>query len=269
MKRSKKAALNRRDLAKLVNVRSALEANNGSEALAGPARQRRVFLQALSGAGAAAIGTGALAAEGAGQCRSQHTNEVAWPNGYLFFNPVEVPIAAAAVDAFIPADATGPGGVEAGVVFYIDRQMAGSFGGGARLYLQGPFAEGTPQQGWQLPMTPAQVMRAGLADLDAFSLERHNSRFGQLSPDDRDVILKEVEAGRVAGSNVPPRLFFELLLSLVQEGYFGDPIYGGNRGKGVWKMIGFPGVGGMYMRDVVEYRNKRYPADPKSIEDFS
>ena len=51
--------------------------------------------------------------------------------------------------------------------------------------------------------------------------------------------------------------------------YFGDPIYGGNKNKAAWKMIGFPGVGGMYADKVEEFRNKTYAVEPKSIQDLS
>ena len=52
------------------------------------------------------------------------------------------------------------------------------------------------------------------------------------------------------------------------EGYFADPIYGGNRNRAVWKMIGFPGAIGMYGEVIENYRNKRYDVEPKSIQDL-
>ncbi len=33
-----------------------------------------------------------------------------------------------------------------------------------------------------------------------------------------------------------------MLLQNTKEGYFSDPIYGGNKDMGAWKMIGFPGL---------------------------
>ena len=45
-----------------------------------------------------------------------------------------------------PADESGPGALDAGVLVFIDRQLGGEFGRGDRLYLQGPFAEGTPSR---------------------------------------------------------------------------------------------------------------------------
>ena len=53
------------------------------------------------------------------------------------------------------------------------------------------------------------------------------------------------------------------------EGFFADPIYGGNRNKASWRMLGFPGLPATYADKYDEYRNKRYVAEPQSIADFS
>ena len=54
------------------------------------------------------------------------------------------------------------------------------------------------------------------------------------------------------------------------EGFFSDPIYGGNRNKASWRMLGFPGLPATYADKVDEYRNKHYVvAEPQSIADFS
>jgi gluconate 2-dehydrogenase gamma chain len=188
--------------------------------------------------------------------------------GYAFFNVDEAAFIEAAVDTLIPADDVGPGGVDSGVAIFIDRQMAGAYGSGGGLYTQGPFAEGTPQQGYQLPLLPADLMRAGIADANAWSQQSRKKDFTALAPADRAAVITEIEAGKAQFPTVPSRAFFALLLQLTQEGYFADPIYGGNRDKSAWKMIGFPGVGGMYADQIEAYRNKPYPVDPKSIQDF-
>lgn len=234
---------------------------------------RRNFLVG-TGAGIAAGIAGGSTAEAemhghtAPDTRAASTSN-ALPAGYVFFNDAERSFVEAVVDTLIPADAVGPGALELGVATYIDRQMAGSFGKGARLYLQGPFLEGTPQQGWQLAMTPSELMRAGIADSEAFVMNKRHVTFSSLPPQDRAAVLHTIETGDVQFSTVPATTFFEQFLSLVYEGYFGDPIYGGNRGKASWKMIGFPGVAGMYADDIVTYRNKPYPVVPKSIQDLS
>jgi gluconate 2-dehydrogenase gamma chain len=56
---------------------------------------------------------------------------------------------------------------------------------------------------------------------------------------------------------------------MTMEGFFSDPIYGGNRNKASWRMLGFPGLPATYAHLIDEYRDKRYVAEPRSIEDFS
>ncbi len=66
-----------------------------------------------------------------------------------------------------------------------------------------------------------------------------------------------------------PRQFFNALLTITMEGFFSDPIYGGNRDMASWKMLGFPGLPATYANVIEEYRDKRYVAPPQSIADFS
>ena len=63
--------------------------------------------------------------------------------------------------------------------------------------------------------------------------------------------------------------FFNLLLASAMQGFFADPVYGGNRDKAAWKMIGFPGVIAIYSEHIKTYRNKKYDVEPKSILDLS
>ena len=236
---------------------------------------RRGFLKVVgvAGAGAAAPASAALAQT---QDHSAHGPTPASAaaaadrmSGWMFFNPDEATFVRAALDTLIPADATGPGAVEAGCATYMDRQLAGAFGRGARLYLQGPFAQGTPQQGYQLPLTPAELIRLGIADVNAYARKTKQKLFRDLAPADRAAIMTEVETGKAELANVPAATWFNLFLNLTMEGYFGDPMYGGNKDKAVWKMIGFPGVPGMYSEIIEQYRNKPYPHTPKSIQDFA
>jgi gluconate 2-dehydrogenase gamma chain len=81
--------------------------------------------------------------------------------------------------------------------------------------------------------------------------------------------MTEVDTGKAELVNVPAGAWFNVFLNLTMEGYFGDPMYGGNKDKAVWKMIGFPGVPGMYSEIIEQYRNKQYPHTPKSIQDFA
>ena len=42
-------------------------------------------------------------------------------------------------------------------------------------------------------------------------------------------------------------------------------IYGGNRNKTGWKMIGFPGVIAVHRENIEKYKDKKFPVDPVSI----
>jgi gluconate 2-dehydrogenase gamma chain len=189
------------------------------------------------------------------------------PPVYTFLNVQEVAFLEAAADTLIPADESGPGALEVGAVLFMDRQLGGEFGRGDRLYLQGPFAEGTPEQGYQLRMTPAELVQAGIADVNAYTQQAHQSRFEALPAAARVTVLAGLEQHRIELPTVPAGLFFETLLELTQQGFFCDPIYGGNRGKASWKMLGFPGIG-MYADKIAEYRNRPYSTEPIGIEDL-
>jgi gluconate 2-dehydrogenase gamma chain len=187
---------------------------------------------------------------------------------YVYFNPDEQAFIEAAVDTFIPADEYTAGGVDLGVSEFVDRQLASGYGRGDRLYLQGPFLEGTPEQGYQMSLTPADLIRAGILDLEAYVKAKYNTTFDALAPADRVAVLTDLEHGRIALATVPTEVFFGVLFQLVMDGFFSDPIYGGNRGKASWKMLGYPGVGEMYADKIEKYRNKPYVVEPKSIQDF-
>jgi len=164
--------------------------------------------------------------------------------GYLFFTPAEVAFIEAAVGRLIPNDPVGPGAVEANVPFFLDRQLAGKFGQGDHYYLGGPWPKGTPEQGYQTRFTPAQLYRAAIAAIDKYASANFNgTSFSKLSSDDQDKVLKGLESGAITlEDSVDSKTFFAMFLQNTKEGYFSDPIYGGNKDMGAWKMIGFPGA---------------------------
>ena len=165
-------------------------------------------------------------------------------SGYVFFTPAEVELIEAAVGRLIPNDPVGPGAVEANVPFFLDRQLAGKFGRGDHYYLGGPWPKGTPEQGYQTRFSPAQLYRAALAAIDKYVGANFNGvSFSKLTAADQDKVLKGLESGEVElDDGVDSKTFFAMLLQNTKEGYFSDPIYGGNKDMGAWKMIGFPGA---------------------------
>lgn len=164
----------------------------------------------------------------------------------------------AAIDRLIPSDALGPGAVEAGVTVFIDHQLAGPFGSAADWYMQGPWADGTPQQGYQLRRTPAEVYRAAIVAVDDHSRRASNRVFAELGRDERDGLLRALEDGTLDLGDVSAKTFFALLWQNTQEGFFADPLYFGNRDFIGWKLIGYPGPRYNYDGAILRY-GERYP----------
>jgi len=181
---------------------------------------------------------------------------------YRFFNTDEAPFIEAAVDRLIPPDGDQPGALQAGVSAYIDLQLAGAYGQGARLYASGPWKQGLPSQGYQLPLNPAQLYRQALA---AIGRDTTTRPFHTQPAADQDAYLKRLEASQVS-MPFPSANFFETLLANTVEGFFSDPIYGGNRDKAGWKMIGFPGAYATYL-DVYTRHGMKFDRAPMSIAD--
>lgn len=160
----------------------------------------------------------------------------------LWLNNAEADALTALVDRLIPASESGPGAVEVGVVTYIDRQLAGNLGAASTWYMRGLFAEGTPSQGWQLALTPATLYRLSLAALDRVVQAEHGMSVNALDAGQRDALLTRMEKGELQFGGVSSSVFFEFLLGNTIEGYFADPLYGGNCGGETWKRIGYPGA---------------------------
>lgn len=184
--------------------------------------------------------------------------------GYLFFTPAEAAFVEAAAARLIPDEPPGPSALDAGVPRFIDRQLAGPYGAGDRFYLKGPIPKGTPTQGWQMG-TPAEVYRVAIAQVNRWTIEHYGGPFSELAPETQDEALKALEAGGARlGGGIEAKAFFALLLQNVVEGYFADPIYGGNRDMAAWAMIGFPGARYDH-REFVARHNEAYPLPPVGL----
>jgi len=188
------------------------------------------------------------------------------PEAYIYFTEPEAAFVEAAVERLIPTDAAGPGARSAGCAFFIDQQLAGAFGTAAKMYRNGPWAPGTPMQGYQLRQTPAELYRQGIAATEAYCNKTYQGRFATLTAAQQDEVLKGLDGGTIAFDTVPAKAFFEMLLQNTIEGFFGDPLYGGNRDKVGWKLVGFPGVAAYYADKITDY-NKAYTVPPVSIAD--
>src|SRR6202522_2644654 len=182
-----------------------------------------------------------------------------------YFNSAEWAFINAAVGRLIPSEGAGPGGVEAGVPEFIDRQMELPYGHGAYFYLKGPFLDNSPPTlGYQLRYTPREIYRLGIAAANSATQKSQGRDFSQLSAAEQDRFLAMVEKGEATFTTVPATVFFAQLLENTKEGYFSDPLYGGNRGMAAWKWIGFPGARADFT-DWIDRPGQLYPLGPAAI----
>jgi gluconate 2-dehydrogenase gamma chain len=164
-----------------------------------------------------------------------------------FFTATEARVIAAACARIFPSDATGPGATEAGVVIYIDRQLAGPYGRDKHRYTKGPFVTSVPEHGYQGKQTPREMYRAGLAQLGAFA---------DLTSEKQDETLLSIEK----------TTFFQMLRSHTIEGMFCDPMHGGNAGLIGWQLIGFPGPRMSYRDEIDKFHGLPYRPKPVSLQ---
>ena len=234
----------------------------------GPESGRREFLRhAAVLAGFAAVPDAASAAAAAAAPAAPAEPP---PPGYQLLSGNEAAFVEAMVDVMCPADGLTPRGTDCGLALFIDRQLAGAFGKGDRLYLRGPWRPGLPEHGYQLPLTPEQFFRAGLAAANQACQRQHGRRFDELAAVEADAFLRAIAEGKVPDARVPLAEWFnELVYPLFTQACFADPIYGGNRDKVFWKMVGYPGLPAVHGLNFVKYRGKPFPgaSDSKSIED--
>ena len=231
---------------------------------------RRIFLKQI----AASSGALAVAAPGIATAADAAPAAPAAPAlvGYQSFSPDEAEFVETLVNIMCPADNLTPNGVDCGLATFIDRQLAGDFGRGDRLYRSGPWHRGKPQLGYQLPLTPEQFFKTGVAAAKAACTTKLGKGFDELSEAEANAFLTDLAGGKYDDPRAPLAEWFnELVYPLFTQACYADPLYGGNRGKVFWKLIGYPGLPAFHTKDMVEFRGKPYPGalDPKSIQDFS
>ena len=134
----------------------------------------------------------------------------------------EAEILEAIMGRLIPNDEYGPGAVEAGAIYYVDRALGGWLSGSREAY------------------------RSGLAAFDRYCRMSRGAPFVALSPVDQDSALIDCEIGAATGSGAmfpsSSAAFFSMVKGHTWQGMFGDPYYGGNAGFAGWELIRYPGI---------------------------
>ena len=187
---------------------------------------------------------------------------------FLTLNPItERPVVEALAEAMIPSDASGPGAKEAGVIYFIDRMLAGNYGKAGNMFMQGPFVH--PQTGsltvhgityskgtitprlqagtaYQYAFSPRTFWRNGLMSLQTYCNSAYGGNFEKLTTDQQTKVLQDLFDNKSDNSKLQDAFqapnaaeFLNEVHDLVVAGFWSDPVYGGNQGMVGWKHIAF------------------------------
>jgi gluconate 2-dehydrogenase gamma chain len=165
-----------------------------------------------------------------------------------FFTAKEARVISAASDRIFPSDESGPGAHEAGVIIYIDHQLAGPYGLDRYRYTKGPFVESVPEHGYQGKANPQAIYRDGLRQL--------GDDFADLEATKQDDGLRALEK----------TMFFRMLRTHTIEGMFSDPLHGGNAGLIGWQLIGYPGPQMSFWDEIDKNYGQPWRGKPMSLE---
>jgi gluconate 2-dehydrogenase gamma chain len=118
--------------------------------------------------------------------------------------------------------------------------------------------------GYQLPFTPAELFRKALRALTDEFQKSNRGGLASLPADEQDAWLKALETKPRDLGGVPSDIFFASLLEMTIEGFFCDPVYGGNKDMVGWRLIGFPGAYANYY-DLVDRHGIAFNRPPMSL----
>src|SRR5699024_7241859 len=210
----------------------------------------------------------------------------------MFFSRKEdFEVLKAATERIFPEDDNGPGAVELGAPYFIDKQLAGQWGSNAKAYMRDPFKQGkqvqdyehqdrdqdkqgphsdtqnpTPTPRYQTRLNRGEMFIQGLRKLDKERQDRFKKKFIDAEGDQQDEILEAFEKGEVQMKGVEATTFFNLLLQTTLEGVYADPVYGGNKNMQGWVMKEYPGPRAAYINDIES--DDFIKMEPKSLRDY-
>ncbi len=167
------------------------------------------------------------------------------------------------VETIIPTDDNGPGAKEAGVLYFIDKQLAGDYGNNARMYMKGPFisaghtgpltvgditypqgSESVPfgGPGYQYEFNFRQFWATGLKNFQDYTVSTYGGKYEALSNGQKVQALIDLYNNKPGNFEIKALDFFYELIFLTWAGFLMDPSYGGNKGMPGWKLTGFVGT---------------------------
>ncbi|MFV0268779.1 MAG: gluconate 2-dehydrogenase subunit 3 family protein [Draconibacterium sp.] len=136
-------------------------------------------------------------------------------SAWQFFTEEEAGLIIAVTEQIIPADEY-PGATDAGVVFFIDKQLTGFYNNYQQTY------------------------RHGLAALQQYSQAQFKMTFEGLEWSIQTEVLKRMENNKLKGDywkENSPSSFFRLMRDHTMQGFYGSPRHGGNKNYVSYKML--------------------------------
>ncbi len=126
----------------------------------------------------------------------------------VVLTPDEAKVVEALCAQIIPAD-DWPGAKEAGVLYYIETQLAGPLERFADRY------------------------KIGIASLTHTSRKQTGKPFTDLDPTEQKQFLKTIEAAHDSELNG----FWQVVIDHTMQGFYGSPKHGGNKDETSWNML--------------------------------
>jgi gluconate 2-dehydrogenase gamma chain len=201
----------------------------------------------------------------------------------LFFDEHQWVTIEAAMSRVIPTD-DQPGAKEAGTVEFLDRYLSGigfvyaKPDGSGFEQLDGKRAEAWQQR---IDILREKYVQ-GIEELDRKSRAQFDADFARLTAEQQDQIVAKMERpeqqtdveeaqATAAFAPVEPAMqqtsaeidldFFPLLALHTRQGFYADPIYGGNKDRVGWKLIGFDGPASLAETHAGRYTTLPYFAE--------
>lgn len=135
---------------------------------------------------------------------------------FLFFTEDEATLMAEICEQIIPEEENGPGATQAGVIYYIDKQLHEVF------------------------HQDKQAYREGLMAIQASCIDIYDTYFEELGRDQQISFLNKMEANDLPGNYWKDHAasgLFAMMVRHSMQGFYGPPRHGGNKDYISYRMI--------------------------------